>query len=452
MVAYRFSYPKLQRGMRLGKYRLVSHIARGGSSDVWKARDTVERTWVALKLPPPHARGSDEEEEFLEEIRLGASLDHPNILRVRNADHIGGRYVIASDLAEESLEERMRRRLGTHRALSYCRQILEGLSFSHERRVIHRDLKPSNMMLFPGGHLRLADFGLARVVKESMISATGSGTLLYLAPEQAHGYPCFASDVFSVGLVSYEMLTGVLPRWPFEWPFEGLDVLQSKVPGDVVRFIRRAIRRDYRSRFRNALDMLASFDRLQPVIKRFLAGDKPRRRQAKLGTWREVRCREFRRAFGRLLFLRFACPDCNGPVSEHMTSCPWCPVDGLHYGETSEFPCYCSRCERGIRDEWRYCPWCWGPGFEGADGQVRPDPRYRGSCRTCRNPVIEGMRYCPWCHARCTRPARIAALPDRCRSCHGSVARDFWERCPWCTRSLGAGSMARGRSARNPAK
>ena len=423
---------KLQRGSRLGKYRLHSRIADGGFSEVWKARDTVEGTSVALKIPTHSPPGSDEEEDLLKEIQLCARFDHPHILRLRNADRIGRYYVLASDLATESLEQRMQRRLSTQKALDYIRQILLGLGHAHERRVIHRDLKPSNILLFPNEHVRIADFGLARIARHDMISATGSGTLQYLAPEQAHGYPCFASDVFSVGLLCHEMLTGHLPRWPFEWPFPGAEILDKRVPESLRRWIRRAVRRNHNQRFRNAVEMRAGFERLELTLRRFFAPTTRRKRQPRLGVWKDLRFREFQRAFGRSLFLRFQCPDCSGPVSEHMFHCPWCGTGRLAFGEESDFPHFCSRCERGLRDEWRYCPWCWGPGFENADGKPRPDSRYHGQCRSCRAPLIEGMRYCPWCHVKCTRPIRIEELRDRCPKCRGAVSRDYWDSCPWC--------------------
>lgn len=445
MIGNALDHARLRRGLLLGKYQLYSRVAEGGFSQVWKARDTLEARWVALKIPNPLPPGSDEEKELLDEIRLSVRLEHPNILQTRNATKVNGLFLLASDLAEESLEDRMCRRIGTRLALSYTGQILEGLAHAHQNRVIHRDLKPSNLMLYPGDRLRIADFGLARVSKHTMISATGSGTVPYLAPEQAHGYPCFGSDVFSVGLICHEIFTRELPSWPFEWPFDGHRTLATKVPPEFVQLIRRATRAEHTQRYHDAVEMLAAFNRIQPAIKRFLQPKRrARRRRPKLGAWRELRYREFQRAFGKRLFLRLACPDCEGPISEHMSSCPWCGAAGLQFGERTEFPCYCAHCKRGIRDEWCYCPWCWGPGFEGASGQVRRDPRYRDTCRACDGPLIEGMRYCPWCHGKISRPVRVPELAERCRHCRGSVSGDYWDFCPWCGKRTGkAGKSAR---------
>jgi hypothetical protein len=286
--------------------------------------------------------------------------------------------------------------------------------------------------------LKIADFGLAKKVKRSMISATGSGTLLYLAPEQAHGYPCFASDVFSLGLIAYQMLTAKLPRWPFEWPFDGYKTLKSKVPDAFSRFLRRATQYQHKHRFHDAMEMLEAFEKLLPDLGKFM--DPPvrlrRRRKQRLGEWRNVRHREFLRAFKRRLFLRLECPECQGPISEHFKSCPWCGFEKICYREVTAFPESCQRCNHGIKSEWLYCPWCWGPGIAGADGIVRADPRYVNECRNCDKPLMDGMVYCPWCHAKRNSPVLIQELPHRCPNCQSSVAQDFWEHCPWCAKPL----------------
>ena len=271
------SAARLARGTTFGKYRLASKLGQGGFSQVWKAKDTVEDRWVALKLPMPVRNGSDEEDELLREIRLGATLEHDAILKVRNADKVDGRYVIASDLARETLEERLSRRLGTRQAIEWTHQILQGLAHAHAHRIIHRDLKPSNLMIFDDGRIKIADFGLAKVSKHTMISATGSGTLLYAAPEQAHGYPCFASDVFSLGLCIHQMVAGALPRWPFKWPFDNNAVLRSKVTPAFTDMIRRATDPNHAMRYRDAEVMLAEFEVLLPALLRRVGGDRRKR-------------------------------------------------------------------------------------------------------------------------------------------------------------------------------
>lgn len=427
----------MRRGLRIGKYRLISRLGEGGFAEVWKVRDTVEDRNVALKIPHPFLPGSAAEGELLNEIRLSASLDHNNILRIRNADKIGSLYVIASDLATETLEDRLRRRLAVKKSWIYLRQILAGLAFAHAQKIIHRDMKPANFMIFPGDVLRIADFGLAKLMRHTVVSATGSGTIMYAAPEQSAGYPCFASDVFSLGIIAHEMFSGVVPRWPYEWPFAGYKTLRTKAPKELINIIRKATRLDHRQRYRDAGEMLAAVDRAQAAISMFFfPKPKARRKRKKLGAWREIRFRETQKAFRGRLLLRFRCPKCDGPISEQMHGCPFCGNTKLRFGKESELPSFCPRCKRGMREEWRYCPWCWGPAFSDAIGKVRADRRYKTTCTKCKQPMMEGMHYCPWCHARRSRTVRIDELPDTCRKCKSSVVNALWDYCPWCTGGL----------------
>ncbi len=133
--------------------------------------------------------------------------------------------MIALPLGEESLEERLARRLSLRTALDFGEQLLRAVSFAHEQHVIHCDVKPDNLLLFPDGRLRLTDFGISKVAHRT-ISASGAGTVGYMAPEQAMGRPSRRSDVFASGLVLWQMFSGRLPEWPFEWPLAGYDEAQ----------------------------------------------------------------------------------------------------------------------------------------------------------------------------------------------------------------------------------
>jgi serine/threonine-protein kinase len=429
---------RIARGRRLGKYQLTNKLGEGGASQVWRAKDVVENRYVALKIPFPVEPGSDDEKQLLDEIRLIAGLLHPNVMPIRNADQVGSVYIIACDLAQESLDERLQRRMNTSVALDYIEQMLRGLAFAHEKKVIHRDLKPSNLLLYPGGRLCLADFGLALVARHTLMSATGSGTVMYLAPEQAHGYPCLASDVFAAGLISYQLLTRVLPKWPYEWPYEGFNVLKRKLPVEIHGFLKKSTRLRHTERYVDAVEMLKAFERLKPALNKHLEPKKkrPRKKRKKEGVWKDVRFKEFRRLYGKALLTRFDCARCDGPISEHMNACPWCGHAKHYFGEQSEFPVYCPRCTRGMRDEWRFCPWCWGAAFADEAGTQRRDARYQTRCRECTEPMMLGMRYCPWCHARNTRPNRTEALSEQCGECRGSVTTVFWNTCPWCSTAL----------------
>lgn len=430
--------PPYRRGMRLGKYRLDRFLGAGSFSQVWRAYDLIENHPVAIKIAHPVHANSEAEAELLREIRLGVQLEHPNILRVRNADKMGRVYFLVTALANESLEQRLRRRLSTRRAVWYFEQLLRGLAYAHEQHIVHRDVKPSNVLLFPDDVVRIGDFGLARFTRRTQFTGTGSGTLPYIAPEQAHGQPRFSSDVFSAGLVGFEMLTGQLPTWPFEWPFPGAPTLRQKVPSELIGVFRKACQPDYRERYADAVAMLHAFERTKPALQRMVtpAALTAEKRRERLKAWRALRHRDFENRFGERLFLNFSCPSCRGPVSEHMSACPWCGEADIAFGERSDFPYYCERCTRGMREEWRYCPWCWGPAYAPSAGPVRPDERYRFHCKKCRRPMMEGMLYCPWCHAKETRPVLIEGLEGRCWSCHSSVSADYWTVCPWCMAEL----------------
>ena len=146
---------------------------------------------------------------------------------MKSADFIDGHLVIALPLGEESLEERLARRLSLRTALDLGEQLLRAVAFAHEQHVIHCDVKPDNLLLFPDGRLRLTDFGISKVAHRT-ISASGAGTVGYMAPEQAMGRPSRRSDVFATGLVLWQMFSGRLPEWPFEWPLAGYDRAEAR--------------------------------------------------------------------------------------------------------------------------------------------------------------------------------------------------------------------------------
>jgi serine/threonine-protein kinase len=253
---------------RYGKYRLLRRLGRGGFADVYKARDTIEGGYVAVKIPHAHVLHGNALEDFRKEIRLTASLDHENILSIKNAEIYDGRLVVAYALGEETLFDRLRRRLSTATCLDLTGQLLDALAHAHSHKVIHCDVKPENIILFPNHRLRLSDFGIAKIAMRTL-EASGSGTVGYVAPEQAMGRPSFRSDVFSAGLIVYRMLAGHLPEWPFAWPPPGIARLRRKVPRAFVDFCRRAIQVDHRKRFKDGIRMAQAFRTLLPAVRRF---------------------------------------------------------------------------------------------------------------------------------------------------------------------------------------
>ncbi|MBW3596450.1 MAG: serine/threonine protein kinase [Planctomycetes bacterium] len=268
---------------RLDKYRIERKIAEGGFAAVYQAFDTIEGVRVALKIPHPHLVSPSVLSLFRREVRLAATLDHPNILPLKNASFIGEHLVIVFALGEETLADRLRRRLSLTTALDYAEQMLEAAAYAHDRRIIHCDIKPENLLLFPGNRLRLTDFGIARVALRT-IRASGSGTVGYIAPEQAVGRPSLRSDVFSIGLIIYRMLSGTLPEWPYRWPPEGIERIRRKLHPDMIKWLRKAMEPNPRKRFDDARQMLNAYKRLKPRVRRYATA----RRSASAGTTRRT--------------------------------------------------------------------------------------------------------------------------------------------------------------------
>ncbi len=433
----------------LGKYRLVRRIGEGGFAVVYRARDTIEGVDVALKIP--HAKLVSESlmNDFRKEVRLTASLDHPGILPIKNASFVDGHFVIASPLGIETLADRLGRRLSPRRALEYADQILDAVAYAHHQRIVHCDIKPENVILFSGDRLRLADFGTAKLAQRANanLPGSGTGTIGYLAPEQAFGRPSPASDVFALGLLIYQMLAGQLPDWPYQWPPPGFNRLRRVVRADMIALLQRATAVDHKKRFRDAQHMLRAFRRIKP---RVLRSNRPsRRRRPTAGPtrqWRSVRFREFRRTLGRQLEARHECPNCHGPISESMLHCPWCGRDRPTHKGSTPFPSRCPRCGRGAKSDWRYCAWCYGGQIQEPSAREYSDKRYSAKCRrkNCpRGDLMPFMRYCPWCRGKVSRKWKLPAgahRPQSCRKCGWGVDREFWEYCPWC------GTRARGRA------
>jgi serine/threonine-protein kinase len=424
----------LKRHTRLGKYRILRKLDTGGFADVFAARDLVQGIDVALKLPRlPHPALVS---ELRHEVRVANRLNHPNVVRLWNADEIDGHFLIAYELGVETLADRLRRPLAASSALRIFEQVLGALRHAHEHDIMHLDVKPENIILFRSGTVRLGDFGISRVAAKTRASQlSAAGTLGYMAPEQAYGLPTRASDVFAAGLIFYRMLSGELPSWPFRWPFPGHQRFRQRTSPEILAVTRRATAFDPQHRFADAGTYAEAFRR---AVARLSRRRRARRRQANGNgvRWRAIRAREFRRAYRAAIGPFIDCHHCGGPVIEAMRLCPWCGADDLSFREVTSHPLYCPDCERGIAADWRFCPWCYGAGFEDP-AAARPGPRRyaAGTCTTrgCRGPLPAYARYCPWCRTKVRRAWKPAGLDERCRSCGWEVAGEFWDFCPWCS-------------------
>lgn len=262
MVRHRQESYILRARQRFGKYRIERRLGQGGFAYVYAAMDTIEGVRVALKMPHQNVVTSTMLESFQREARLVAQLDHPNILPLKDASFIEGRFVIASRLGERTLTERLRKRMSFETALELSLQMVSAVAYAHRKKIIHCDIKPENMILLPDGRLQLADFGIARVAQNTVVGS-GSGTVGYMAPEQAMGRPSTKSDVFSLGLIMYRMFTGTLPEWPFEWPMKGYPALRRRAHPDLVAVLRKAMEVRPNKRYRDADEMLSALQRVK---------------------------------------------------------------------------------------------------------------------------------------------------------------------------------------------
>jgi TolB-like protein len=200
-----------------GKYRIIEEIGHGGMGIVYKVEDLQLQRFVALKFLPPHLMDSPElRERFLIEARAAAALSHPNICVIHEVGESEERPFIAMEFVEgETLRDRIKKGpLKPEEALDYAVQIAAGLGVAHHRGVIHRDIKSANIMVTEQGQAKVMDFGLAKLRGGSSLtkSQTTLGTVAYMSPEQARGGELdLRTDIWSLGVVLYEMLAGELP-------------------------------------------------------------------------------------------------------------------------------------------------------------------------------------------------------------------------------------------------
>jgi len=259
---------RLRARQMLGKYRIEKRLADGPRAAVYRAYDTIHGTKVALKIPDPDIMDDDFLDEFKREARLAVRMEHPNVLPIQNACFIDDYFVIAMPLGIETLADRMTRRMSTELCMDFTQQALAAVAHSHSAKIIHCDVKPENFIIFKDNRLRLTDFGFSKIAVRSVRKASGSGTVGYLAPEQALGRPMFQSDVFALGLVIYQMFSGQLPEWPHEWPPPGYTRIRGKLKPKTLAWLRKAIEFRPRDRYKNAVTMERAFDKIHVKLVR----------------------------------------------------------------------------------------------------------------------------------------------------------------------------------------
>ena len=259
--------------MVVGRYRIIGLLGHGGMGEVYRADDLKLGQAVALKFLPRALAGDPmRRERFLAEVRIARRVAHPNVCRVYDIAEVGGRQFLSMEYVDgEDLASLLKRigRLPADKAIDIARQISAGLAAAHDSGILHRDLKPANVMLDGRGRVRITDFGLAVAADAAQVEGGASGTPAYMAPEQLAGKGASArSDIYSLGLVLYELYTGkrafttpslddLRPRMEQGTPTAPSELINDMDPV-VERVIMRALAPDPRARPASAAQVAAA--------------------------------------------------------------------------------------------------------------------------------------------------------------------------------------------------
>jgi serine/threonine-protein kinase len=269
--------PSIASGTRIAGFEILKKIGQGGMGDVYCARQESLNRVVALKvLPPELSRNPEFSERFESEAKVVSLLQHHNIVAIYDFGQLDGlRYFAMQYVEGESLDQKIQRekRLDVETAVEISRQILRALKYAHEHKVIHRDIKPHNVLMEKNGKVLVSDFGIAKIFANTRLTHTGMavGTPEYMSPEQSEGSPLdVRTDIYSLGIVMYEMLTGTPPftgesplavayRQVNEQPKPPYD-LNEEIPQQVGLIILKALKKDRKDRYQSSADMLNTLD------------------------------------------------------------------------------------------------------------------------------------------------------------------------------------------------
>src|SRR6478736_3842690 len=268
-----------------GRYRLEARIGAGGMSTVYRALDETLQRQVAIKLMNREVTSdSDQLERFRREARAVAQLSHPHIVGVIDAGEDEGRpYIVFEYVEGETLKERIRRngRLPITEAVAYAIEIARALGTAHARHIVHRDVKPQNVLIDEEGSAKVTDFGIARTLDQEGLTADGRvlGTTDYVSPEQALGHQVTGqSDLYSLGIVLFEMLTGDVPfkgenqvavaMKHVREPLPDVTHLRPEVSAVLASVIDRSTRKELKNRYATVTEMVQDLEQALAIEAR----------------------------------------------------------------------------------------------------------------------------------------------------------------------------------------
>ena len=316
------------RGQTIGKYRVLSSLGSGGFGAVYLAEDTWIDKKVALKVPHKQNLDSD---VMLKEPRLLASMSHPNIVTVLTAERQDDVFFIVMEYVPGETLERVILREGVidlSRALDFSCQICNAVDHAHRAGVLHRDLRPGNMLVSENGMLKVTDFGTSRYLEIAAHGTTVIGSPPYMAPEQFHGKAVFASDIYSVGVTMYQMLTGSMPyKTPAPADIARLArgellsaprLRNSKIPKAINDIVLRAMAPDPAKRYQRAAELLDDLLAARAPAPRRAAGRGGA--AAPDATVAEIQSRLKARESPTARF----CWHCRKPLHARTNRCPFC--------------------------------------------------------------------------------------------------------------------------------
>ena len=269
-------------GQTISHYRVLSKLGEGGMGVVYKAEDTRLKRIVALKfLPPEFTRDADAKERFAREAQAAAALDHPDICTIYEIDEVQDQIFISMAYIDgERLKDKIDRGpLKLEEALEIAIHVAQGLQAAHEKSIVHRDIKSANVMLTASGQVKVKDFGLAKLTGRTKVTREGTtlGTVGYMSPEQSQGEDSdHRSDIWSLGVVLYEMVTGLLPfRGEYEQGLvyqiinsapTALTSLRTGVPLELERIVNKCLEKKRDERYQTAADLIADVKHLQRTL------------------------------------------------------------------------------------------------------------------------------------------------------------------------------------------